>query len=197
MYQLKQIPEDFIVKEITNIEPKSSGLFVYLKLKKEHLNTLDAIKIIAKKLRIKEKDIGFAGSKDKNALTEQIISLYYSKKEEALRLAGVMLYWAEGCKGWSTVKFVNSDPSMIKLFLSFLREVCAAVRREVGPSYPVSIKLTAADNIPGGFTLEEAVTVARPAIELSIGIIARSALPSRTALKAASKETHGSVTSSG
>jgi len=86
MYQLKQIPEDFIVKEITNIEPKSSGLFVYLKLKKEHLNTLDAIKIIAKKLRIKEKDIGFAGSKDKNALTEQIISLYYSKKEEALKI---------------------------------------------------------------------------------------------------------------
>ncbi len=48
----------------------------------------------------------------------------FSKKEEALRLAGVMLYWAEGCKGWGTVKFVNSDPSMIKLFLCFLREIC-------------------------------------------------------------------------
>src|SRR3990167_2844725 len=47
-----------------------------------------------------------------------------SKREERLRLAGVMLYWAEGCKGWSTVKFVNSDPAMIKLFLSFLRDIC-------------------------------------------------------------------------
>ncbi len=45
-------------------------------------------------------------------------------EEEKLRLAGVMLYWAEGCKGWSTVKFVNSDPDMIRLFLRFLREVC-------------------------------------------------------------------------
>lgn len=53
-----------------------------------------------------------------------IIKEVFSKEEEALRLAGVMLYWAEGCKGWGTVKFVNSDPSMIKLFLSFLREVC-------------------------------------------------------------------------
>ena len=62
--------------------------------------------------------------------------------------------------------------------MRFLREVCDAVRREVGPSYPVSIKLTAADNIPGGFTLEEAVTVARnleawgiDAIEVSSGTV--------------------------
>lgn len=62
--------------------------------------------------------------------------------------------------------------------IRFLREVYDAVRREVGPSYPVSIKLTAADNIPGGFTLEEAVTVARSleawgidAIEVSSGTV--------------------------
>jgi len=60
--------------------------------------------------------------------------------------------------------------------MRFLREVFAAVRREVGPSWPVAIKLTAADNIPGGFPLEEAVTVARSleawgidAIEVSSG----------------------------
>ncbi len=60
--------------------------------------------------------------------------------------------------------------------IRFLREVCTAVRREVGLSWPVSIKLTAADNIPGGFPLEEAVTVARSleawgidAIEVSSG----------------------------
>ena len=55
--------------------------------------------------------------------------------------------------------------------MRFLREVCDAVRREVGPSYPVSIKLTAADNLPGGFTLEEAVTVARSLEELGIDAI--------------------------
>jgi len=62
--------------------------------------------------------------------------------------------------------------------MRFLKEVLDAVRREVGPNYPVSIKLTAADNIPGGFTLEEAVAVARSleewgidAIEVSSGTV--------------------------
>ena len=55
--------------------------------------------------------------------------------------------------------------------MRFLREVYNAVRREVGPSWPVTIKLTAADNIPGGFTLEEAVTVARNLEEWGIDAI--------------------------
>ena len=53
----------------------------------------------------------------------------------------------------------------------FLKEVYDAVRLEVGPSYPVSIKLTAADNMAGGFTLEEAVTVARSLEEWGIDAI--------------------------
>jgi len=48
----------------------------------------------------------------------------FTPEEEKLRVAGVMLYWGEGCKGWSTVKFANSDPDMISLFLRFLREIC-------------------------------------------------------------------------
>ena len=62
--------------------------------------------------------------------------------------------------------------------MRFLREIYDAVRKEVGPSWPVSIKLTAADNVPGGFPLEEAVTVARSleewgidAIEVSSGTV--------------------------
>lgn len=47
-----------------------------------------------------------------------------SKKEEKLRIAGLMLYWAEGVKtSDNTVDLTNSDPHMIKLFLRMLREV--------------------------------------------------------------------------
>ncbi|MFA6149406.1 MAG: NADH:flavin oxidoreductase [bacterium] len=60
--------------------------------------------------------------------------------------------------------------------IRFLREVYDAVRREVGPSWPVAIKLTASDNVPGGFPLEEGAAVARSleawgidAIEVSSG----------------------------
>lgn len=32
-----------------------------------------------------------------------------------------MLYWAEGSKGRNSVQFVNSDPAMMRYFVSFLR----------------------------------------------------------------------------
>jgi len=48
--------------------------------------------------------------------------------EEKLKIAGIMLYWAEGAKilkpGRGTIDLANSDPEMVKLFLKFLREIC-------------------------------------------------------------------------
>lgn len=104
MYKLKQIPEDFIVKEIskvkiteknkltdkskiTNKNPTDHpNRFIYCKLKKKNRTTLDAIKEIAKSLHLREKEVGFAGSKDKHALTEQLISLPIEKKEKLTQI---------------------------------------------------------------------------------------------------------------
>ncbi|MCG2714006.1 MAG: hypothetical protein L6308_04095 [Candidatus Omnitrophica bacterium] len=46
--------------------------------------------------------------------------------EEKLKIAGIMLYWAEGTSKGNSVDFVNSNPKMIKIFLRFLREICGA-----------------------------------------------------------------------
>ncbi|MFH1968155.1 MAG: hypothetical protein ABIJ84_02110 [bacterium] len=50
-----------------------------------------------------------------------------TRKEEKLKIAGIMLYWAEGGKSlgkyWS-VDLANSDSEMIKIFLKFLRQIC-------------------------------------------------------------------------
>lgn len=93
MYKLKQIPEDFIVREMSNITiNENQGSYLYFKLKKKNRNTLDAIKQVARVLHIREKDIGFAGSKDKQAVTEQIISIAVNgrfnkvNKEKILRI---------------------------------------------------------------------------------------------------------------
>ncbi len=89
MYILKQLPEDFIVKEISNVkvsEDKSSGKYIYFQLKKKNRNTLDVVKEIAKQLGLKEKQVGFAGSKDKNAVTEQVCSVLRISKEKLLKL---------------------------------------------------------------------------------------------------------------
>jgi hypothetical protein len=45
-----------------------------------------------------------------------------SKRE--LWLMGISLYWAEGGKTQSVVRFSNGDPRMIRLMLRFFREVC-------------------------------------------------------------------------
>ncbi len=87
MYKLKQLPEDFIVTEISSVKinptkTKDKKKYVYYTLKKKNRNTLDVTKEIAKKLNLKEKEIGFAGSKDRQAVTEQLISLPIRKQEK-------------------------------------------------------------------------------------------------------------------
>ena len=76
MYILKHYPVDFIVKELTQLPLKSSGQYSYWKLSKRELNTPDAVKTLAGSLNISEKQLGYAGNKDKQAITEQFISIH-------------------------------------------------------------------------------------------------------------------------
>lgn len=55
-------------------------------------------------------------------------------KEEKLKTAGIMLYWAEGGKSlgkYWTVDLANSDPEMIKIFLKFLRKICGIDKKRL------------------------------------------------------------------
>jgi tRNA pseudouridine13 synthase len=74
MYKLKQKPEDFIVKENIKLDfgPEKYSYFL---LKKKDLTTHRAIKLISQKLHLNLKDIGYAGLKDKHAITYQYISI--------------------------------------------------------------------------------------------------------------------------
>ena len=91
MYILKQTPEDFIVKEIINVKTEDKGIYSYFVLKKKDYNTVEAIEKIANKLNIPSKFIGFAGNKDKRAVTEQVISIKTTKKINDLRLDDIDL----------------------------------------------------------------------------------------------------------
>ncbi len=82
MYIIKQIPEDFIVKEIPDIKISKEGNYAYFKLKKRSYTTEKAVSAVAKALNAERKHIGYSGSKDKNAVTEQVISVYRPKNKE-------------------------------------------------------------------------------------------------------------------
>ena len=84
-YIIKQIPDDFIVEEIFN--PKlNKGEYLYVKLKKVGVDTFSALNLISNKLHVKHNDIGIAGSKDKNAITTQLISLKHVSEERISNL---------------------------------------------------------------------------------------------------------------
>ncbi len=93
MYILKHIPEDFKVVELADRFQtlhagvlNESGPYLYFKLTKRDLNTIDAIRRVAVAVGIDPKDIGFAGTKDKNAVTVQYCSCRGGRKDRFLNL---------------------------------------------------------------------------------------------------------------
>ncbi|MBI5355144.1 MAG: tRNA pseudouridine(13) synthase TruD [Candidatus Aenigmarchaeota archaeon] len=70
--RIKSSPEDFVVDEIPAERP---GKILIATMEKRNLTTPEAIKKIAFSLGIPEASIGFAGLKDKIAVTRQAISL--------------------------------------------------------------------------------------------------------------------------
>ncbi|MBD3248492.1 tRNA pseudouridine(13) synthase TruD [Candidatus Woesearchaeota archaeon] len=101
MYKIKQIPEDFIVKEIPKFELDDGGEYAYFMLIKKDYTTIKALQTISSKLNIPLKNIGFAGNKDKRAVTEQMISIRHIKPEriEKLNLKDITLkYIGQGSR---------------------------------------------------------------------------------------------------
>jgi tRNA pseudouridine13 synthase len=77
MYKIKSIPEDFCVREIAKVEVREKGDYAYFLMKKRSYTTQKAIEEIARSGKVKRSAVGYAGLKDKNAVTEQLISVAY------------------------------------------------------------------------------------------------------------------------
>ena len=73
--KIKAKPEDFFVKEIKALSIKDKGDYAYFLLTKRGENTIDVLRKISRTFRIPLKNIGFAGLKDKEAITKQYISI--------------------------------------------------------------------------------------------------------------------------
>lgn len=71
--------------------------------------------------RRKSSEVNYVTNKNKPQFK---IKQNLNTSEEKLKIAGIMLYWAEGTLKGNTLDFTNSNPQMIKIFLKFLREIC-------------------------------------------------------------------------
>jgi len=78
----KQNKDDFCVTEVPLYEFSGQGEHLVFKIRKKDLATWDAIEILAKFLGCRPRDIGYAGLKDKNALTIQSLSIHKQYEEK-------------------------------------------------------------------------------------------------------------------
>ncbi len=81
-FHFRQSPSTFVVEEVPLYEFSGEGEHLILKVRKKGLTTWDMLKIFSERVGIKLKDIGYAGLKDKNALTYQYISVHKKFQKE-------------------------------------------------------------------------------------------------------------------
>lgn len=73
---IKERPEDFLVEEQPPDTFDDQGEHLILFVEKINLTTHDLIRRVAKAFRVPRTDVGYAGMKDKHAITRQHLSIY-------------------------------------------------------------------------------------------------------------------------
>ena len=79
--RIRVAPEDFIVEEQLAFEPSGEGEHVFLHLQKISENTEFIARLIARFAGVRQRDIGYAGLKDRHAVTSQWFSVWLPGKE--------------------------------------------------------------------------------------------------------------------
>jgi len=80
--KLRSAAEDFVVEEIPLPAADTTGPFLICRLTKKNWEHQHAIREIAKRLGISHRRIGWAGTKDRRAVTTQHISIYKVSPDE-------------------------------------------------------------------------------------------------------------------
>lgn len=74
--RIKSRDTDFLVEEIPLYTPVGDGEHLYLFVEKQGMSTLDMLGILAKHFRVHRRAVGYAGLKDKHAVTRQMVSIH-------------------------------------------------------------------------------------------------------------------------
>jgi tRNA pseudouridine13 synthase len=95
--RIKSEPEDFQVEEIPSYEPCGEGAHTFLFVEKRLCNSDEVARALARAAGVPPRDVGYAGRKDRRALTRQWFSVpdYAPERALALELEGVRVLRAE------------------------------------------------------------------------------------------------------
>jgi tRNA pseudouridine13 synthase len=84
---VRHTPEDFQVDEVPAYLPSGTGSHLYLRIEKRGRTTRDAVRTLAHALGVPERDAGWAGMKDRDAVTTQWLSFPAAKDPDPASLA--------------------------------------------------------------------------------------------------------------
>jgi len=80
--KIRVLPEDFNVEEMLAFEPSGSGEHAFLLIRKTGENTEYVARQLARFAEVRQRDIGFAGLKDRHAVTTQWFSVWLPGKPD-------------------------------------------------------------------------------------------------------------------
>ena len=80
--RIKTQTDDFIVEEHLPFQPEGSGEHVFLHIQKQGENTEYIARALARLANVRQRDVGFAGLKDRHGLTSQWFSVWLPTKNE-------------------------------------------------------------------------------------------------------------------
>jgi len=87
MLTFEPSPERFVVEEIAAYEPCGAGEHTFLWIEKRGLTTPDAVRRLAAVLGVDARDVGYAGLKDRHAVTRQWVSVPRVDDARAVEIA--------------------------------------------------------------------------------------------------------------
>jgi len=86
--RIKAAPEDFGVEEVPAYLPQGTGPHLWLRVEKRGRTTRDVARELARTLAVAEREVGYAGMKDRAAVTVQWFSLPVARDPDPAGLAG-------------------------------------------------------------------------------------------------------------
>lgn len=98
----RMTPEDFCVEEVLGFAPEGQGEHLWLWVEKRNFTTAMVARELAKACEVTPRDIGYAGMKDRIALTRQWFSVHLpgrdAPRDLAERLQGLEVVLLEQCR---------------------------------------------------------------------------------------------------
>ena len=93
---IRERVEDFFVQELPLYEPSGEGEHVYCEVRKAGIGTMEMVDRVARALGVRSRDVGYAGLKDRRAVTQQLLSIPGVTEEAVMTtpIDGVTPRWA-------------------------------------------------------------------------------------------------------